>query len=76
MYLVIGKQNCPYCDKAKALLDRNQEEYIYIDITSGDCVTDSVWRDFLVETLKARTVPQVFKLIPGGYEGLLGEQAE
>lgn len=76
MYLVIGKQNCPYCDKAKALLDRNREKYIYIDITSGDCVTDSVWRDFLVETLKARTVPQVFKLIPGGYEGLLGEQAE
>lgn len=71
MYLVIGRDNCPYCEKAKRLLESRNKEYIYVDITSGDSITDTVWKNFLVDTMKARTVPQVFKLVEGGYEGLL-----
>lgn len=73
MYVVIGRQNCPFCDKAKDVLDRAGEDYVYVDITSGDCITDAVWKHFLVEDIKATKVPQVFKLLPGGYENLRAE---
>ena len=76
MYLVLGRQNCPYCDKAKELLESKGEDYRYVDITSGEGSTDKVWKDFLVTTLGVKTVPQVFKLLPGGYEGLLQEVTE
>jgi len=69
MYLVIGRKNCPFCDKAKELLDSKVIDYVYVDITSGDCITDDTWKHFLVEDLKAKTVPQIFKLT-GGYEEL------
>jgi glutaredoxin len=73
MYLVLGRQNCPYCDKAKAKLEESGENFIYIDITSGDCIVDAVWKNFLVEDVKVKTVPQIFKLVEGGYTGLLKE---
>jgi len=69
MYVVLGRDNCPYCLKAKNLLDDKEEDYIYIDITSGDCVADNHWRNFLLGDLKVNTVPQVFKLV-GGYDSL------
>ena len=69
MYLVIGRQNCPYCEKAKELLEFHRVPYIYKDITSGDCITDAHWKHFLVEDVQAKTVPQIFKLV-GGYEDL------
>lgn len=72
MYLVIGRQNCPYCDKAKKLLERNGENYLYVDITSGNCITDAFWKNFLVDDLKAEKVPQVLKLV-GGYTELVQE---
>lgn len=67
MYLIIGRKNCPYCDKAKQLMEDVDYKYIYVDITSGDCISDSHWKHFLVEDVKAKTVPQIFELI-GGYE--------
>jgi thioredoxin reductase (NADPH) len=72
MYLVIGRQNCPYCDKAKDLLDSKGLEYVYVDMTSGDCIVDSVWKHFLVDDLKVKTVPQIFNLT-GGYDELSKE---
>ena len=71
MYLVLGRQNCSYCEKAKQLLEERGHEYLYVDITSGDCIKDAHWKNFLVDDLKVKTVPQVFKLVEGGYEGLL-----
>ena len=69
MYLVMGRKNCPYCDKAKEALDGKGIPYTYVDITSGDGITDAVWKNFLVEDLEARTVPQIFRLL-GGYDDL------
>lgn len=69
MYLVIGRKDCPYCDRAKELLESQGEEYTYVDITSGDCITDTVWKNLLVETLGKKTVPQVLKLT-GGFREL------
>jgi glutaredoxin len=69
MYLVIGRENCSYCDKAKDLLDAKGKEYVYVDITSGDSVNDAVWKKFLTQDMEVKTVPQVFQLI-GGFEEL------
>ena len=69
MYLVIGRKNCPYCDKAKDLLTEKDIPFVYVDITSGDCITDSLWKHFLVEDLQAKTVPQIFRLL-GGFDDL------
>jgi glutaredoxin len=69
MYLVVGRKNCSYCDKAKEALETKGTPYVYVDITSGDSITDAVWKNFLVEDLEARTVPQIFRLL-GGYDDL------
>jgi glutaredoxin len=69
MYLVIGRKNCSYCDKAKELLTSQGKEFVYVDITSGEDFSDSVWKQFLVTDMGVNTVPQIFNLI-GGYEDL------
>jgi glutaredoxin len=69
MYLVIGRKNCNYCEKAKELLTSQGKEFVYVDITSGDDNADPFWKKFLVTNMKVKTVPQVFNLI-GGYEDL------
>ena len=72
MYLVIGRKNCAYCDKARALLNSKNISHVYVDITSGDLLTDATWKHFLVDDLKASTVPQIFNLT-GGYDELSKE---
>jgi len=72
MYLVIGRQNCAFCDEAKQLLTTKGLEYVYVDMTSGDGITDTVWKNLLVNDLKVKTVPQIFNLT-GGYTELLEE---
>jgi glutaredoxin len=54
MIEIYGKDNCPYCDKAKALCERIGEEYEYkllgFDFT----------REEMMETFPtARTFPQI-----------------
>lgn len=66
MYLVVGRENCPYCEKAKKELDHRQQPYVYVS------VEDKHWLDLLVG-LNLKTVPQVFKLV-GGYTELLEEE--
>ena len=52
---VYTKRNCPYCVRAKALLDRKGVAYEEIDAEHDDAL-----RAWLVETTGQRTVPQVF----------------
>ena len=52
---VYTKSNCPYCLRAKALLDRKGVVYEEIDAEHDDAL-----RAWLVETTGQRTVPQVF----------------
>lgn len=66
MYVVIGKEDCPWCDKAKELITAFGDVYEYFDIKK-----DPVMREFLVCN-GLGTVPQVYldgQLI-GGYEDL------
>jgi glutaredoxin 3 len=46
---------CPYCVRAKALLDRRGIPYTEVDVTH-----DPEKRAWLVQTTGRRTVPQIF----------------
>lgn len=73
-YTVFGKPNCPYCVRAKDLLESKNLEYKYFDIA-----VDEVYYMQMNEYVKnatgspARTVPQIFigeKYI-GGFDDLV-----
>jgi len=63
-FTVIGRPNCPWCDRVRELLVRNGHGYTYLDLST---------REEIVEHLVAngiKTVPQVYhegKRI-GGFE--------
>lgn len=70
---VYTKNNCPYCDRAKALLESKGVAYKIINIEE-----DQDARAFLIDQ-GLRSVPQVFNnttLIQGGYQGLAGKPEE
>jgi glutaredoxin 3 len=52
---VYTKSACPYCVRAKALLDRKAVAYEEIDAEQDDAL-----RAWLVEATGQRTVPQIF----------------
>lgn len=67
MITLYTKDNCPYCDGAKTLLNSMAEEYVEIDINEPGV------RDWLKEQ-GHKTVPQIYwgdkLLVEGGYTGL------
>ena len=70
---VYTKDNCPFCDMAKALLESRGVEYTTINV---GVLTEA--RDYLVEQ-GLRSVPQIFNgttLIQGGYQGLASQSEE
>jgi len=73
MITVYSKNNCPFCDRAKALLESKGVEYKVVNIEE---TTDA--REFLVDQ-GLRSVPQIFNdgvLLAGGYQGLAGRPEE
>ena len=52
---IYTKRSCPYCVRAKALLDRKGVRYEEIDAEGNDAL-----RAWLVEATGQRTVPQIF----------------
>jgi len=52
---VYSKQQCPYCVRAKALLQRKGVAYEEVDVEHDDAK-----RTWLVEASGQRTVPQIF----------------
>lgn len=60
MYIIYGKPNCPYCDRAKELLDSKGLEYQYHNV-----MADGFWFAEMVKTVIAATgsrpgtVPQI-----------------
>ena len=70
---IYTKDDCPFCDQAKALLESRGIEYTTVNV---GVLTEA--RDYLVEQ-GLRSVPQVFNgttLIPGGYQGLVAQTEE
>jgi glutaredoxin 3 len=52
---IYTKDYCPYCHRAKALLDKKGVEYTEYDITH-----DADKQKEMADRSKARTVPQIF----------------
>lgn len=73
MITVYSKNNCPFCDRAVALLESKGIEFKTVKLEENPDA-----REFLVDQ-GLRSVPQVFQdgvLLPGGYQGLAGRPAE
>jgi len=73
MITIYSKNNCPFCDRAKALLESKGVPYTTINIEEQPDA-----REILVD-LGLRSVPQIFKgttLLPGGFQGLAGKDEE
>ena len=54
MITIYGKDNCPYCDKAKSLCERIGEEYEYKLLG-----TDFTGQEMMQTFPTARTFPQI-----------------
>ena len=73
MITIYTRDNCPYCDQAKTLLEIRGIVYNTINLEQQPEA-----REFLVDQ-GLRSVPQVFNgttLIPGGYQGLAAQTEE
>jgi len=69
MYFIIGKDGCPYCDKAKALFDKDNTQYVYKNLSMIPVDKRNLWKEVVKNEFSMETVPAVFKLV-GGYEEL------
>jgi len=69
MYLIIGKNNCPACESAKAKLEAKGIPYVYKSITSGNAVEDNIYTSLLIEEFGVRSVPLILELV-GDYNVL------
>lgn len=70
MITVYSKNNCPFCDRAIALLESKGIAFKTVKMED-----DPGAREFLMDQ-GLRSVPQIFKdgvLLPGGYQGLAGK---
>lgn len=70
---IYTKDNCPFCDRAKALLESKGVTYNTINI---EIRTEA--REFLMDQ-GLRSVPQIFNgtaLIQGGFQGLAAQPEE
>ena len=73
MITIYTRNDCPFCDMAKALLESRGVPYTTINVSEK-----SEARDFLIEN-GHRSVPQIFRgttHIPGGYQGMAGMSDE
>ncbi len=73
MLTIYTKNNCPYCDRAKSLLESRGVAYNTINLEQQPEA-----RNFLVDQ-GLRSVPQIFNgttLLQGGYQGLAAQPEE
>ena len=57
MFVVYGKDGCTFCDKAKALLESKNLQYVYKQL--GE---DFILEDLLALAKDAKTFPQIFEI--------------
>jgi glutaredoxin 3 len=73
MITVYSKNNCPFCDRAKALLESKSIPFTLVKLED-----EPTAREFLVNQ-GLRSVPQIFNegvLLPGGFQGLADRDEE
>jgi glutaredoxin len=66
MYLVLGRENCSYCEAAINALIKADKEFTYFDVTDKE---NDRLREILTVDLGHNKVPQIFELV-GGYDEL------
>jgi glutaredoxin len=69
MYTMITRNNCKYCDKAKALLKSKNINFTTYNVEEGS----SKWVLSLMKEANIKTVPQIFASngsLVGGYRDL------
>lgn len=67
MYIIYGRSNCPYCDKAKELLSSMGIDFTYINVQD----LPVVWRRENLTLKGFTTLPQIFRTERiGGYSEL------
>ena len=68
MIEIYGKPQCPYCDRAKALCEQNDYEFIYNQLD-----VDFTREELMTQFPTARTFPQITVdgVNIGGYDQLL-----
>lgn len=64
-FVILGRENCPWCDKAKELLTEKEHSFHYLDVMKEDAL-----REFLLQN-GLDSVPQVYR--DGEY---IGDYAE
>ena len=69
MIYVIGRNNCPWCDKTKELLDTNNQDYTYINMSDMNESNYNLFKGFITTFLGMSTLPVVIDVI-GGYTEL------
>lgn len=69
MIYVIGRNNCPWCDKTKELLDTNNQDYTYINMSDMNESNYTLFKGFITTFLGMSTLPVVIDVI-GGYTEL------
>jgi glutaredoxin len=74
MITLYSKNNCPFCEQAKGLLNMKGIDYTVVKIDE-----DPAARDFVLKE-GHRTVPQIYKdgalLVEGGFQGLKKQSDE
>lgn len=73
MLTIYSKNNCPFCDRTKQLLESKNVPFNEINIEN-----DAESRQMLLDK-GLRSVPQIFygyELIPGGFNGLNKQSAD
>ena len=58
-YIVFGKENCSYCTLTKALLDNNDIDYSYKDVTDANEMKLLLDLAEMIGVV-VKTVPQIF----------------
>ena len=68
MNKIYTTQTCPWCQRAKLLLDKQGVEYTEVDVT-----TDRALQKEMIERSGRQTVPQIFfdEQHIGGYDDLV-----
>jgi glutaredoxin len=69
MWTVYSKNDCPYCEKAKFILDSRQLSYEVKNISTDPALL----QELMTKNPAARTMPQIFKedQLVGGYDQLV-----
>jgi thioredoxin reductase (NADPH) len=72
-FLIYGREDCPWCDKAKDLLQSRAFAFEYKNVRESEEIRD----ELMSQVPEAKTVPQIFCWVPsiglsyiGGYEDL------